>query len=319
MSQDQEPTNAAAPFFIVMNTGSGRDKGEDLPFMIRSAMELAGRRFRLLVAEKPEDVGPMAQQAAAEARTQQGILVGAGGDGTLNTVAQAALESGCPFGLLPLGTFNYFGRSHGIPEDAGEAIQTLLHGLPRPVQVGMVNDRIFLVNGSIGLYPRLLRDREALKQRFGRSRLTAVWAGLLTLLRERGHLSLRLEHEGRERLVRTPSLFVGNDRLQLEQIGIPQAQAVEQGQLVAIVVKPGGTAALLSAALQGALGQLGEGAQVQSFAFRSLSVRPPMPFVRHHLQVATDGEVLALSTPLLFQVAPQPLSLIVPPGSTSGT
>ena len=51
------------------------------------------------------------------------------------------------------------------------------------MQVGLLNDRPFLVNASLGLYPQLLEDREAFKQKFGRSRLVALWSGLVTLMR----------------------------------------------------------------------------------------------------------------------------------------
>jgi hypothetical protein len=87
-------------------------------------------------------------------------VVAAGGDGTINTVAHEAVRQGCLFGVLPQGTFNYFGRTHGIPEDLAEAVRALLRARVTPVQVGMVNDRIFLVNASVGLYPQLLEARE---------------------------------------------------------------------------------------------------------------------------------------------------------------
>ena len=41
----------------------------------------------------------------------------------------------------------------------------------------MLNGRAFLVNASVGLYPKLLQDREAFKQQYGRNRVVAMWAG----------------------------------------------------------------------------------------------------------------------------------------------
>jgi diacylglycerol kinase family enzyme len=43
----------------------------------------------------------LAQRAVEQARQQQGVVVAAGGDGTINAVAQVVLKSGCPFGVLP--------------------------------------------------------------------------------------------------------------------------------------------------------------------------------------------------------------------------
>ena len=50
----------------------------------------------------------------------------------------------------------------------------LLNAVPMPVRVGLINDRVFLVNASLGLYPELLQNRDACKTRFGRSRLAGT-------------------------------------------------------------------------------------------------------------------------------------------------
>jgi len=173
----------------------------------------------------------------------------------------------------------------------------------------LINDRVFLVNASLGLYPRLLEERETYKQQFGRSRFVALCAGMITLLRAHRHMVMCLEHAGQFRVLRTPTLVVGNNPLQLEQIGIPYAHAVQQGQLAAMTVRPIGTLALLGLLCRGALGQLGHDNNVMSFAFERLTVRP---YRRRRIKVAMDGEVTRLRTPLVFQVAPQPLPLLVP-------
>ena len=156
-------------------------------------------------------------------------MVAAGGDGTINAVAQATLGSGCAFGVLPQGTFNYFSRTHGIPVDTGEALQVLLNESPRAVQVGLVNDRVFLVNASLGLYAKLLEDREAFKAQYGRHRWVAFWAGLLTLLRGHRPWYLHMAWHGQQRDIRTQTLFVANNALQLHQVGLPEADAPEHG------------------------------------------------------------------------------------------
>jgi diacylglycerol kinase family enzyme len=123
--------------------------------------------------------------------------------------------------VLPQGTFNYFSRTHGIPGDTAGALQVLLTEQPRAVQVGLVNDRVFLVNASMGLYAELLEERETYKARYGRSRWIAFFAGLLTVMRGGHRLwNLRMAWRGQERDIRTPTLFVGNNPLQLLQVGI---------------------------------------------------------------------------------------------------
>ena len=148
-------------------------------------------------------------------------VVAVGGDGTLNTVAQAAHAAGCAMGVVPQGTFNYFARTHGIPADPADAIRLLLHAAPLPVQVAGINDRVFLVNASLGLYPDLLEDREAYKARFGRSRSVAFVAACATLLGAQRRLRLHIETGGTARDVDDP------DALREQQP--PAAAAVGRG------------------------------------------------------------------------------------------
>ena len=225
-------------------------------------------------------------------------------------MAQAVLGSGCAFGVLPQGTFNYFGREHGIPSDTAEATRLLLTARPQPVQVGLVNERVFLVNASLGLYPQLLEDREAWKRQFGRSRLVAFGAGLATLLRAHRRLRLRFEHGGETHDVRTPTLFVGNNRLQMAQIGT--AQAFAEGGLAGIMLRPVGLGGMLWLLARGALARLGEADNVINFGFDSLTVRLPRFRRARPIKVATDGEVAWLTPPFTFRVSPEPLALLMP-------
>ena len=305
-----DPTGQA-PFFIVQNTGSGRDNAQDVQATIRQVLDAAGRRHEFIAVDDGRQLTAAAQTAVERARQHDGIVVAAGGDGTLSAVAQVVLGTGLPFGILPQGTFNYFGRCYGISQDTEDALRGLLGGEVRPVQVGLLNGRLFLVNASLGLYPQLLEDREAYKQKFGRSRLVALWSGIVTLMREPRHLGLELEYEGKSRLLRTPTLVVGNNRLQLEHIGIA-ADELDRGRLVGMAARPVGALALYGLLLRGLLSRLGDAEHVVNFGFDRLRVN-----VRHRrrVKVAMDGEISWMDTPLEFRVSPEPLPLVVPDGS----
>lgn len=300
---------ADAPLFIVLNAGSGKHDAGDTQQTLAAIFDAAGRRHEFLLLESAADIEVKARQAVRLACEQGGIVVAAGGDGTINAVAQHVLGHPCAFGVLPQGTFNYFGRVHGISQETEVAARALLRATPTPVQVGLVNEKVFLVNASLGLYTKLLEDRETAKAQLGRSRLVAMGAGLMTLIRERRQLRLTLEARGQSRSIRTPSVFVGNNRLQFDRLGLPEGDALEQGQLAAIVVKPTGALAMLGLALRGALGRLSEADNLIRFSMHRLTVHPH----RHRMiKVATDGEVNHLRAPLVFKVAPQPLLLMVP-------
>jgi diacylglycerol kinase family enzyme len=300
---DESPAGAAvgpAPeLFVVLNPGSGAQDAQVKRDTLARLFEAEGRPFRFVDVRGPADLSEASQRAAREAQARDGVLVAVGGDGTINTVAQAAWKAGCVLGVLPQGTFNLFGREHGIAQDLEQAARALLRARPRPVPVGEVNGRLFLVNASLGLYPQLLQDRETFKQQFGRHRWVAVLAGLVTIFEWRRQLVLEFERDGKPFVVRTPTLFVGNNRLQLERVGMqPEVAArVGQGELAALVVRPIGTWRMVLLMLRGAFGRLGEAEQLDSFAFRTLSVNV---LGMRKFKLAADGEVGVMAPPLRF-------------------
>jgi diacylglycerol kinase family enzyme len=308
------PADPHPPLFVVFNPSAGHGDAEQAQATIRAACASAGRAVTLLRVSPMHPVGERAREAVRRAQAVGGVVVAAGGDGTLNAVAQVVLGSGCVFGVLPQGTFNYFGRAHGIPADLGEALQVLLRDEAQPVQVGLVNERVFLVNASLGLYPKLLEDREGWKAQFGRSRWVAIGAGLFTFLRGRRSLRLALDVEGTARDVRTATLFVGNNALQMQQLGLPLAEAIDSGHLGAVMLKPVGRLAMALLLLRGAFGRLGDADQVLTQACTQLTVNRRPSLGPRRIKVATDGEVTRMPLPLRFAVSPQPLWLIKPKG-----
>lgn len=300
------------PLFIVLNAASGRFDAVSRQTQIREVLERAGQRHEFLVVENSTRLPLVARRAVELAERERGVIVAAGGDGTINAVAQAVSPTGRPLGVLPQGTFNYFGRTYGIPSDGVEAVHALLRAKVRPVQLGLVNQRVFLVNASVGLYPQLLEERETYKRRFGRTRFVALCAAVLTILREHHTLVLQLEREGETRIMRTSTLFVGNNVMQLEQLGIAEAAAVLRGNLVAIAVRAVSKAGMLGLLARGALGQLGEAENIVTFAFDRLTVRLRRSYGRTRVKIATDGEIGWSHLPLEFRVAPVPLYLLAP-------
>jgi diacylglycerol kinase family enzyme len=300
------------PLFIVMNARSGSGDAKEDQQKMASILADAGQAHEFVLVDRPENLPQQAKRAVEAARAKSGAVIAAGGDGTINVVAHATLPCSLPFGIVPQGTFNYSGRAHSIPLDTEKATRGLLQSQLKPIQVGVVNDRIFLVNASLGLYPKSLEKREEAKQQYGRSRAIALWAGLRSLFDEHRQLSLEIEHDNEREIVRTPTLFIGNNELQLERVGLPEAEDLQYRQLAAVIVRTHKPSALLWLALRGALGQLGDAKNVRNFAFRQMTVNPWLRYGSRHIKVAIDGEVLHMRPPLRFSVARQPLWLMAP-------
>jgi diacylglycerol kinase family enzyme len=312
---DAPELDPSAPIQFVINAAAGSSAADTKREVIESVLRAEGRRGHLHFCA-PVQLAAIARESAQQALSTRAAVVAVGGDGTLNTVAQAAHAAGCAMGVVPQGTFNYFARTHGIPADPAEAVRLLLRSSPAPVQVAGINDRVFLVNASLGLYPDLLEDREAYKARFGRSRWVAFVAACATLLRAQRRLRLHIEMGGTVRDMQTLTLFVGNNRLQLQQFGAEPEDTLAgtpgDGSMAALVLRPIGTLSMIGLMLHGAMGRLGEAAGVERFEFEHLVVRPTLPQSRHGVKVAFDGEVTMMRAPLDFRVLAKPLYLLRP-------
>ena len=317
--------DSTAPLIFIINGASGSAGGEAKRQSIEAVLASTGtgRRSEMRLCGAGS-LTAVARDAAAQAHAQQGAVVAVGGDGTINTVAQAAHAAGCAMGVVPQGTFNYFARTHGIPAEADAAVRLLFTAEPVPVQVAAVNHRLFLVNASLGLYPDLLEDREAYKARFGRNRFVAFGAGCVTLLRAQRRLRLSIDQGGSVREVKTLTLFIGNNRLQLAQLGVgaggqpsDASDAAQQpnaigvgGHLTAVMLRPIGTLGMLRLMLHGAVGSLGEADSIERFEFDRMRVKPSRVQGGRGVKVAFDGEVAWMQPPLEFKVHERPLFLL---------
>ncbi|WP_300655786.1 diacylglycerol kinase family protein [Hydrogenophaga sp.] len=304
----------AAALRFVVNGQSGHGDSDATRDAIESGLRDAGRAGTVWFAA-PGELAQVARKAAEQAVADGAAVVAVGGDGTINTVAQAAHAAGCTMGVIPRGTFNYFAREHGAPLETPDALRWLLDARPEPVQISAINGQVFLVNTSLGLYPDLLQDRETWKARFGRSRLVAFGAGMATLLRAQRRLRLSIEWDGQVRELRALTLFVGNNRLQLEQLGLGARDGLSEGaaadgHITAVILKPIGTLAMVGLMLRGALGQLGEASGIDRIVCQSLVVKPTRLLGRRKVKVAFDGEVDWMRSPLTIRVLPQPLWLL---------
>ncbi|MDK9701265.1 MAG: diacylglycerol kinase family lipid kinase [bacterium] len=98
--------------------------------------------------------GKQALQDGAE------LLVAAGGDGTINRVAQAIIGTEIPLGLLPLGSGNGMARTLGIPLKLDLALELYKNPVFRKIDTGKVNEKVFLISCGFGLDAIIAHDIE---------------------------------------------------------------------------------------------------------------------------------------------------------------
>lgn len=256
------------------------------------------------LARSGAEVIELARQAASE---PYNVIVAAGGDGTVNSVASAVIESDKILGVLPLGTLNHFARDLGIPSDLQEAARTIIAAHTIEVDAAEVNNRIFLNNSSLGLYPMIVREREK-RQRLGFQKWPAfVWATIQALRRNPFlDVRLRVNNELLDRT--TPFVFVGNNEYAMDLFNIGMRNRLDRGVLSIYITHGTSRLKLIALALRALVGRLRN--DKDFLALRSDEVK--IQTARKRVRVAFDGEIEVMTAPLEYRVRSRALRVIVP-------
>lgn len=243
------------------------------------------------------------------ARLDQGVklFVACGGDGTINSVLQDLVEGDAVLGVIPVGTYNHFAKDAGIPLDWREALEVAVRGETRQVDLARANDRYFVNNLSIGLYPELVARREERGRDYPRwkARLYA----LFSTLQKYPHVTLEVESETRHAVVRTHVFMISNNTYDLSRAGIEAPrETLDAGTLTVYWLPRISRWALMKFAARYLAGRVEETPGFESFQTRSLRVDG-----RHaSLRAGVDGELARLTTPLAIAILPGALSVRVP-------
>jgi len=268
---------------------------------------LAVLRIHGIVAEEHRCLPGQTTAEVIRARAGEGFsgVVLGGGDGTLNAAAPALLETGLPFGILPLGTANDLARSLGIGPDLVDAARIIAAGHLRRIDLGQVNGKPFFNVASIGFSAELAGElRAEAKKRWGKLGYAIAAFRLLRRIRP---FTAWITQDGRVRKVRTVQISVGNGRHYGGGMTVESDAAPDDGKLDIYSLEVDHWWRLLALLPYLRRGTQGQWHDVRAFPALSCAVatRRPMP-------VNTDGELTA-TTPAMFRLLPKCVSVFAPP------
>ncbi len=256
------------------------------------------------VARNGDELAELARDAA---HGPYKTIVAGGGDGTVRSIAAAIIDTDKILGVLPLGTLNHFAKDLKIPLELEAAALTVISGHTTEVDVAEVNDRIFLNNSSLGLYPIIVREREK-RERLGFRKWPAAFWATLQALRRYPFLDVRV-HVNDEFIDRTtPFVFVGNNEYVMSLLNIGWRDRLDKGMLSVYITHRTSRLKLIGLAMRAMIGRLRQDKDFIELFTDEVKIES-----RHkRLRVAFDGEIDVMRPPLHYRIRTRALRVVVP-------
>ncbi|ACB79835.1 diacylglycerol kinase catalytic region [Methylorubrum populi BJ001] len=238
------------------------------------------------------------------------LVVLGGGDGTMNAAASALVETGLPFGILPLGTANDLARSLGLPLEPEAAARLIPTAPEKAIDLGWVNGHYYFNVASVGFSADLASELTAeAKKSWG----TVGYAiAAIRLLRRARPFTVTIEHDGKVEKVTTIQASVGNGRHYGGGMTVQEDATVDDGRLDFYSLEVAHWWRLIALLPALRRGTHGKAADVRAFETTELVLTTRKPRA-----VNTDGE-LTTWTPAHFKVVPKAVRVLAPPDAAPG-
>ncbi len=216
---------------LVANPVSGRGGVRRYLSAVVSRLEQWGGGLQVIETEQPGDA-----KRAAEG-FDGGLILSFGGDGTFNEVLNGCNLDACVLGTIPAGTGNVLAKELKIPWDPKRAVGVLAGSSPRPIDVGVCNDKRFACICGAGMDASIVR---AVHQK--RDEHLSQFDYIPILLRESfapGQWGIRVEVDGRCVCEDANIVCVGNSRNYGGPIQVASAASPVDGQLDVVATRVG--------------------------------------------------------------------------------
>jgi len=243
----------------------------------------------------------------AETAKRGAVIIAAGGDGTISSVARLVRGTTAKFGVIPTGSSNHFAQDLSVPLDINDAVRVIIAGKTVAVDAAQANGHVFVNNASIGLYPLSLRHRAQYDGR--RSKWSAALLGVLRVLAQPRRYRVTLTLDGKHITRRTPFVCIGNNQYILNKPPFLHRDALNNGALGIYIIKAGSVFSVVRMFVHALFTRKRRTAEFETYQTNEVRVTAN----KHRtLHVAYDGEIAKMGTPLKFKILPKALRVIVP-------
>ena len=271
---------------------------------LRAALQEAKIDFIEMIPDHAKDLERYAEAAIQD---KFDLVIAVGGDGTVGTVASKLVGTNCVFAVIPLGTYNNFARTIGVPLSIREAVNVIAKGSPKNLDVAEVNGTFFLNGSSIGMYPEIVMRREPLEDN-NNSRLISSWIAALRVLIKFPSYKVRVKVAGEEIIAQTSMIFLGNGFYDYHFGRMGKRELPDQQKLSVYILKNMSRWDLFQLSIKALENRLKGDPKFN----RYYAAEAEIFLEKDSIHVSKDGEVVKLESPLRYRIRPEALKVILP-------
>ena len=288
---------------IILNEHSGNGVKQKALY---KALEGHKEQVKVYVCNPTQTITEMVREAW---NTGSKIIVAAGGDGTVSSVASAILELKieAKLGVVPVGTLNHFAHDIGMPKSIEESIEIILKGNSSFIDAVKINNKYFINNSSLGIYPFMVEERKTIKHRW-----YGKWVGMalsgITTIKRYPFITVEFENNGKKLVRKTPFIFIGNNTYDTTAGNLGSRKKINEGKLSIFIAHSLTRLALIKLLWHALRGRLLEQKDFDSIGLAKVEIKSR----KRKIHVALDGEVVSMKGPLLYSIAPKALHVIIP-------
>jgi diacylglycerol kinase (ATP) len=271
-------------------------------------LDAAGWKVEGLVVRRKS---ALRRHVADAAKAGVDVVVAVGGDGAVLQVVNAIAETSVALGIIPLGTGNLLAGNLGIPHRLDQAVDVLVNGHHRRIDLGRVTvggeAHYFSVACGVGFDARVMESTDTTEKR----RLGKL-AYVVAAMRQAQHVrdvSHEITLDGAHSTSKAAQVFVANFGQMGSLIKARREIQPDDGLLDVIVIRAPGPLLGLLAGVE-ALWQRDLGSTGAGHVFRA-QAREVRIETRPERLVETDGSVIG-KTPIIVSIRPAALTVIEP-------
>lgn len=299
MSQDEQSEVKVWRILFIINPKSGKGLNDNLKKLIEAGSKVSGSKYRLYTMR-----GNDREQINVEInRYQPDIVAAAGGDGTINLLADILTNTNLPLAIIPCGSANGMAKELQIPLKTENALEVIFKGNTKEIDLLKINGKTCIHLADVGLNARVVKRFETDPKR-----------GLITyarhLFREMFLLkkyTFDLFYEGKSICRKGVSITFANARQYGTGAVINPKGKLNDGKFELIIVKPFPRIKLLSIIWKMFTNKLHTSDYVEIISCREARV---LSSRKTTLQI--DGEVIGKVKEIHVECISRVLKVIVP-------